>query len=151
RRLTVIAFDAGHLVERFGLFVIIALGESVVDIGASAARAEPLTTAVLVAVAAAFVLAAGLWWVYLVCAPTGMRYALATARIQTDIVRPVLSWGHLSFVGSIIAVAVGLTGVVTHPTGRLDAGTAALLFGGTGLYLATFGYTRYRMFHTWAR
>jgi low temperature requirement protein LtrA len=149
RRLVSVSFDAGHLVERFGLFVIIALGESVVDIGASAARAV-LSAAVLLAVAASFVLAAGLWWVYFVYATSAMRYALSTARIQTDVVRPVLSWGHLSFVAAIIAVAVGLTGVVAHPTERLDPGTAALLFGGTGLYLATFGYTRYRMFHTWA-
>jgi low temperature requirement protein LtrA len=151
RRLVSVAFDAGHLVERFGLFVIIALGESVVDIGASAARADVLSAAVLLAVAASFVLAAGLWWVYFVYANSAIRYALSTARIQTDVVRPVLSWGHLSFVAAIIAVAVGLTGVVAHPTQRLDPGTAALLFGGTGLYLATFGYTRYRMFHTWAR
>jgi low temperature requirement protein LtrA len=150
RRLTAVAFDAGHLVERFGLFLIIALGESIVDVGASAARAEPLSAAVLLAVAASFVLAAGLWWVYFVYATSAIRHALATARIQTDIVRPVLSWGHLSFVGAIIAVAVGLTGVVTHPTTAMEGGTAALLFGGTGLYLATFGYTRYRMFRSWA-
>jgi low temperature requirement protein LtrA len=151
RRLTAVSFDAGHLVERFGLFVIIALGESVVDIGASAARAEPLTAAGLLAVAASFVVAAGLWWVYFVYATSAIRHALATAQIQTDIVRPVLSWGHLSFVGAIIAVAVGLTEVVTRPTADLGPGPAALLFGGTGLYLATFGYTRWRMFHTWAK
>ena len=151
RRLTAVSFDAGHLVERFGLFVIIALGESVVDIGASAARAEPLTATGLLAVAASFVLAAGLWWVYFVYATSAIRHALVTAQIQTDIVRPVLSWGHLSFVGAIIAVAVGLTEVVTRPTADLAPGAAALLFGGTGLYLATFGYTRWRMFHTWAK
>ena len=151
RRLMAVAFDAGHLVERFGLFVIIALGESVVDIGASAARAEPLTVAGLLAVAASFVLAAGLWWVYFVYATSAIRHALSTAQIQTDIVRPVLSWGHLSFVAAIIAVAVGLTEVVAHPTTALGPGPAALLFGGTGLYLATFGYTRWRMFHTWAK
>jgi low temperature requirement protein LtrA len=151
RRLVAVAFDAGHLVERFGLFVIIALGESVVDIGASAARAQDLSWRVLLAVAASFVLAAGLWWVYFVYATSAIRHALATAQIQTDIVRPVLSWAHLSFVGAIIAVAVGLTEVVTDPLPPLSGGTAALLFGGTGLYLATFGYTRYRMFHTWAK
>jgi len=151
RRLLAVAFDAGHLVERFGLFVIIALGESVVDIGASAARSETLSLATILAVAASFVLASGLWWVYFVYATSAIRHALATARIQTDIVRPVLSWGHLSFVGAIIAVAIGLTEVVTHPSADLEPGTAALLFGGTALYLATFGYTRYRMFHTWAK
>jgi low temperature requirement protein LtrA len=150
-RLRQITFDAAHLAERFGLFLIIALGESVADIGAAAARMPTLSWAVGFAVAASFVLAAALWWVYFVYANSAIRFALSTAQIQTDIVRPVLSWGHLSFVGSTIAVAVGLMDVVAHPAQRLDPGTAALLFGGAGLYLATFGYTRYRMFHTWAK
>ena len=53
--------------------------------------------------------------------------------------------------GAIIAVAVGLVEVVAHPDHHLDLDTAALLFGGAGLYLATFGYTRYRMFRTWSK
>jgi hypothetical protein len=40
---------------------------------------------------------------------------------------------------------------VAHPDHHLDLDTAALLFGGVGLYLATFGYTRYRMFRTWSK
>jgi low temperature requirement protein LtrA len=150
-RLTRVAFDASHLAERFGLFLLIALGESVADIGAAAARMPTLTRGVVAAVALAFVLAASLWWVYYVYASSAIRFALATAQIQTDIVRPVLSWGHLSFVGSTIAVAVGLMDVVSHPGQAMDHGTAALLFGGAALYLATFGYTRWRMFHTWAK
>ena len=150
-RMTTLIFDTGHLVERFGLFVIIALGESVVNIGAAAAGLPDLTGLTLIAVAASFVLAGALWWVYFVYATSAIRHALATAQIQTDIVRPVLSWGHLSFVGAIIAFAVGLVEVVAHPDHHLDLDTAALLFGGVGLYLATFGYTRYRMFRTWSK
>jgi low temperature requirement protein LtrA len=150
-RLTRVAFDASHLAERFGLFLLIALGESVADIGAAAARMPTLSPAVVAAVACAFVLVASLWWVYYVYASSAIRFALATAQIQTDIVRPVLSWGHLSFVGSTIAVAVGLINVVSHPGRAMDHATAALLFGGAAIYLATFGYTRYRMFHTWAK
>ena len=150
-RMTTLIFDTGHLVERFGLFVIIALGESVVNIGAAAAGLPDLTGLTLIAVAASFVLAGALWWVYFVYATSAIRHALATAQIQTDIVRPVLSWAHLSFVGAIIAVAVGLVEVVAHPDHHLDLDTAALLFGGVGLYLATFGYTRYRMFRTWSK
>jgi low temperature requirement protein LtrA len=149
-RLTRVNFDADHLVERFGLFLIIALGESVVDIGATAARLPDLSVGVMAAITASFLLTANLWWVYFVYAASAIRHSLRTAGIQTDIVRAVLSWGHLSFVGAVIAVAVGLTEVVADPGEHLSAGVAALLFGGAGLYLATFGYTRYRMFHTWS-
>jgi hypothetical protein len=53
--MTTLIFDTGHLVERFGLFVIIALGESVVNIGAAAAGLPDLTGLTLIAVAASFV------------------------------------------------------------------------------------------------
>ena len=66
--------------------------------------------------AAAFALSCGLWWVYFQFAADAVRYALATAQVQLDITRSVLSYGHLSFIASIIAVAVGLRSVVEHPT-----------------------------------
>jgi low temperature requirement protein LtrA len=146
RRLALIHFEPSHLPERFGLFLIIALGESIVGIGLRAAN--DLNPARGFAVAAAFVLACALWWVYFVFAAGAVRHAVATAAIQTDIIRPVLAYGHLAFVGAIIAVAVGLAEVVTDPLHHLHGGGAGLLYGGTALYLVTFGYTRWRMFHT---
>jgi low temperature requirement protein LtrA len=152
RRLARVRFDVNHLPERFGLFLIIALGESVVQIGV-AASAGPLTPRRLVATAAAYVLACSLWWVYFVFAARAVRYALAQARIQTDVMRPVFSYGHLLFISGIVAVAVGLAEVVAGSEHRLAWGPAGLLVGGCALYLATFGYTRWRMFRTvsWTR
>jgi low temperature requirement protein LtrA len=144
-RLARVRFDAAHLPERFGLFLIIALGESVVAIGL-AASAEPLGAARLVAVAAAFALACALWWVYFAFAASAVHHAVATASVQTEIVRTVLAYGHLFFIGAVIAVAVGLAEVVAHPVEHLHLDVAGLLVGGTVLYLATFGYTRWRMF-----
>jgi low temperature requirement protein LtrA len=147
RRLALIKFDAHHLPERFGLFLIIALGESVVAVGGVAAG-ESLTAARLFAVAAAFALACGLWWVYFSYAADGIRHALATATVQTDVIRTVLAYGHLLLVAAVIAVAVGLAEVVAHPADHLHLDAAALLFGGTALYLGTFVHTRWRMFRT---
>jgi low temperature requirement protein LtrA len=145
-RLRDMHFDAAHLAERFGLFVLIALGESVVAIGASANSGHRLTPAVGFAVAAAFALSAGLWWVYFHFAADAMRYALATAKVQLDITRLVLSYGHLSFIAAIIVVAVGMREAVADPGHSLGWAVGALLYGGTALYLATFGFTRWAMF-----
>jgi low temperature requirement protein LtrA len=150
-RLTHLRFDPGHLPERFGLFVLIALGESIVAIGGPAAATAHLDAQVVLAVAAAFVLACGLWWVYFHFASDAVRHAMATAEIQADILRRVLSYGHLAFISAIIAVAVGLAEVVVHPDHHLDGGVAGLLFGGCALYLATFGYTRWQMFRLWSK
>jgi len=144
-RLRGMTYDASHLSERFGLFVLIALGESVVAIGLGAQ--EHLTLAAGFAVVAAFALSTGLWWVYFHYAADAVRHALATAEVQLDITRLVLSYGHLSFIASIVCVAVGLHESVAHPTDRLPLSGAGFLVGGTALYLATFGYTRWMMFH----
>jgi low temperature requirement protein LtrA len=142
-------FVPGHLAERFGGFLIIALGESIVDIGAPAAIA-PLRPATVAAVAVAFVLAAGLWWVYYGYAASAVQHALRTRNSRNDIIRAVLSYGHLLFVGSIIAVSVGMAVAVARPGDPLTGANLDLLFGGCALYLATFGYTRWRMFQTWS-
>jgi low temperature requirement protein LtrA len=149
-RLLRLHVNPSHLAERFGLFVLIALGESVVAIGASA-RAGHLSLAVGTAVAAAFALTAGLWWVYFHFAADAMRHSLATATIQLDITRLVLSYGHLLFIGAVIAIAVGLHDAVTHPTHHLSWAITGLLFGGTALYLAGFGFTRWAMFRLISR
>lgn len=150
RRLARVHFDPGHLPERFGLFLIVALGESIVAIGLSA-KSDPLDALRLTAVAAAFALACALWWVYFGYAASAVRHAVATARVQTDIVREVLAYGHLLLIGSIIVVAVGLAEVVAHPGEHLHLDVGGLLIGGCALYFATFGYTRWRMFGTVSR
>jgi low temperature requirement protein LtrA len=145
-RLSGIHLDAGHLAERFGGFVLIALGESVVAVGASAQSGHGLSALAGLAVAAAFALSCGLWWVYFHFAADAVRHSLATAKVQLDITRLVLSYGHLSFIAAIIVISVGMHGAVAHPGQRLSWAVAGLLFGGTALYLATFGFTRWAMF-----
>ncbi|KAA2254466.1 low temperature requirement protein A [Solihabitans fulvus] len=145
-RLLSLHFEPAHLPERFGLLVIIALGESVVAIGAPAASSAHLGGDVVFAVMAAFALVCGLWWVYFVFAASAVRHAMETAAVQTDILRQVLSYGHLAFIAGIIAVAVGMAEAVAHPLAHLNGAIAGLLFGGCALYLASFGYTRWRMF-----
>ncbi len=93
-------------------------------------------------VAAAFAVACALWWVYFVFAAGAIRYALRTAEVAMEVIRPVLPYGHLAFIGGIIAIAAATGEVILHPLHHLHTDTAALLFGGTALYLATFGYTR---------
>ena len=143
-------FVPGHLAERFGGFLIIALGESIVDIGAPAAVEGPLRADTVGAVAAAFVLAAGLWWVYYGYAASAVQHALRTRNRRNDIIRAVLSYGHLLFVGAIIAVSVGMAVAIARPGDPLTGANLDLLFGGCALYLAAFGYTRWRMFRSWS-
>jgi len=147
RGMTRIAYEPSHLPERFGLFLLIALGESVAETGVVAGH-QPATPARLTAVAVSFALACALWWVYFAFAADAIRYAVRTAEVAIEVIRPVLPYGHLGFIGGIIAVAAATGEVIAHPLDHLHPDTAALLFAGAGLYLATFGYTRWKMFRT---
>jgi len=147
RGMASIAYEPSHLPERFGLFLIIALGESVAETGVVAWR-QPATPARLAAVAVAFTLACALWWVYFAFAADAIRHALRTAKVAIEVIRPVLPYGHLGFVGGVIAIAAATGEAILHPLDHLHTDVATLLFGGAALYLATFGYTRWRMFHT---
>ncbi len=145
RRMAGMEFEASHLPERFGLFQIIALGETVVAIGtqASAAGADAGTVAAAVV---AFTLICGLWWTYFAFGASAVEHALRTAEVQAQVVREVLSYGHFALVASIIATAVGCKYVLRHPGDPFAGAELWVLAGGAAGYLATFGYTRWRMF-----
>ncbi|WP_078891461.1 low temperature requirement protein A [Streptomyces sp. NRRL S-350] len=145
RRLAKVAYHPAHMPERFALFLLVALGESIVGIGGTAASAR-LDVAELVAVAAAFTISAGLWWQYFVYAADAMRHAVVIAESRRDVVRRVFQYGHLALVAGVIGVAVGFGETVADPWRALGPGSVTLLYGGCGLYLLTFGYTRWMMF-----
>ncbi|GAA4850359.1 low temperature requirement protein A [Kitasatospora terrestris] len=145
RRLAAVDYHPGHLPERFGLFLLVALGESIVGIGGPVAGSD-LHGAQLVSVALAFVISCALWWLYYGFAADAMRYAVETAGSRRDMIRRVFQYGHLALIGSVIAVAVGFGETVAEPHAALGAGTLGLLYGGSALYLLSFGYTRWMMF-----
>jgi low temperature requirement protein LtrA len=145
RRLHGMAFGVLHLPERFGLFIIIALGETVVNAGARAAQA-PLTPVVLFALTLAFAIGAALWWMYFNFAASAVEHALCTHRVPALVVRDVLSYGHLALVLGLIMTAVGLGEALADPIATADGMAAVLLPAGTALFTFTFSYTRWRMF-----
>ena len=122
-----------HFAERYGLFVIICLGESIVAIGAQASSA--LTAHTLVLFSLCFVATVGLWWTYF---DELARTAQERLRVHTD---PVLaaadaySYIHLVIVAGIIIFAVGAKLVIegSGPGGlALCGGVATYLIGQVG-------------------
>lgn len=149
--LSQLRFDQTHLPERFGLFLIIALGESIVSIGLGPANAHTLDAPTILTVGLAFALVAGLWWIYFVSVAEALRHAFDEVQraAWTDLIRRVLSYAHLCLVGGVLAAAVGLAAALSDPFASQPRG-AALLHGGCALYLATFGYTRWQIARQWS-
>ena len=145
RRLDYMEFDAAHLPERFGLFVIIALGETLVGIGQGGTR-NALDGAEAFTLFVAFVFSCGLWWTYFQYGASATEHALKTARIPAVLVRSIFSYGHLAFIAGIILAAAGMAQAAAAPAEHLHGVHALLLGAGTALYIGTFCFTRIKMF-----
>jgi low temperature requirement protein LtrA len=126
----------GHFAERHGAIVIIALGESIVAIGAGAKAA---TSAGIVAAAVlGVVVAAALWWVYfdVVAIVAGRRLARAEeGRERNEIARDSYSYLHFPMIAGIALIAVGIKRTIGHVDDPLKLIPAVALLGGAALYL----------------
>ncbi|WP_217546795.1 low temperature requirement protein A [Streptomyces sp. GbtcB6] len=140
-----LAFGVNHLPERFGLFVMIALGENVFAVGAGAATG-PFAPVELIALVLAFLVGCALWWLYFHLVASAVAHALRTHPTPSVVVRDVLSYGHLVLVVGLLLVSVGATRTVRFPLHTPDALSAALLPSGAALFMLAFCYTRRRMF-----
>ncbi|MFI6401854.1 low temperature requirement protein A [Streptomyces sp. NPDC050548] len=140
-----LAFGVNHLPERFGLFIIIALGENIFSVGAGVAKG-PLDPVSLTALVLAFLIGCALWWLYFHLAASAVAHALRTHPTPAVVVRDVLSYGHLALVAGLLLVSVGAVRTVHDPLRAPHSGAAGLLPVGAALILLTFCYTRRRMF-----
>jgi low temperature requirement protein LtrA len=125
-----------HFVERFGLIVMIALGESVVAIGVGASTHQ-LDAGEIAAALLGIAVAACLWWAYF----DWVAYAaLAMLTEASDAKRPALardaySYLHLPMVGGIVLFAFGLKATLADVVAPLGTFPAFGLCGGVALYL----------------
>ena len=130
-RLAPEAWEIGteHFSERFQLFIIIALGETIVITGATTSELE-LTLATVAAFAVAFLTTAALWWLYfnLVAAISERRLAQAEARVL--LARDAYTYLHVVLVAGILLNAVGDELVIAHPTEELSGAELAATVGG---------------------
>ena len=97
------AFHAGHIAERYGLFTIIVLGESILSVSIGirdALDVGSIDTATVAICASALVAAFGVWWLYF---DTLGRKALERHR------RAAFTWGygHALLYASIAAIGAG--------------------------------------------
>jgi low temperature requirement protein LtrA len=137
-----------HFAERHGLIIIIALGESIVAIGAGAS-AEIDLGVVLGAVLGTSV-AAAMWWLYfdLVALVAERRLSRATpGREQNEIARDSFSFLHLPMVAGIVLVALGMKKTLEHVDDPLKAIPAFALMGGAAIYLLAHVAFRWRNIH----
>jgi low temperature requirement protein LtrA len=126
-----------HFVERHGLVVLIAIGESVVAIGIGAGELAVNAELVLVAVLG-LLLSAALWWTYFGGDDTLAERALAALdqRARAHAALAAFGWAHLVLLLGVVCVAVGLKPATGHAYDTLEGAQALALAGGAALFLA---------------
>jgi low temperature requirement protein LtrA len=144
------ALEVGHFAERFQLFLILALGESIVVTGATASK-EDLSAERLAAFAVAFLGTATMWWVYFNAAAAVAQRRLELAPDRVPMARDGYTYLHVLMVAGIIVSAVGDELVIAHPGDTLHGAEIVPVVAGAAIYLIALVLFRLRVAHTLSR
>jgi low temperature requirement protein LtrA len=125
--------EGEHLSERCGLFIIIALGETLLVTGARAAELE-WTATTLAAMATAVVGSLAMWWLYF---DTGSKRGARAFEEQHPgrLARVAYTYLHLPIVAGIVVTAVGDKGLIAHPHEAVAWTDVVTILGGPALFL----------------
>lgn len=146
--------SAVHVAERYGLVVILALGESVIAIGVGvSAAAEPISAAILVGAVLAALISILMWWAYFARLARPAEHALAHAddARRGRLANEGYAYLHLVVVAGIVLAALGIEGAMAHIGDEEGLGlfSAAALGGGVACYLAGTGAFARRVVGRW--
>ena len=124
--------DAAHLSERFGLMMMILLGEVVVAVAGSAAGVPVHGWRYWLGLLAGLVLAAALWWIYFTAAAPISEYVLRFSGGNPAMAYGLYAGGHLAPAFSLLTMAAGVSLVLS---GSAHAAAAWFITGGLASYL----------------
>ena len=132
-----LVIGVAHFVERHGLVVIIALGESIVVLGVGTEGLE-LDAGIVLFGLLALGLNAALWWVYF-SDETAVEEAFhdAAPERRPQLALNAFGYWHYGLLLAVIAVAAGLKKAIGHPFDPLEDWIAVALAAGTALFVAT--------------
>jgi low temperature requirement protein LtrA len=135
----------GHFAERCRLFVILALGESILVTGTTFAEIKPSVANVL-AFVVAFLGSVALWWLYFARSDEAARRTFSSSEDPGRVARSAYTYFHLPMIAGIIAVAAADELTVAHPGEHGTLASVALTLGGTMLFLAGHALFKWAVF-----
>jgi low temperature requirement protein LtrA len=135
-----------HLAERYGLVIIIALGEAFISIGIGAAGVH-IGAGEVVAAILGLLVATAFWLAYF------DFFSIRGERMLHDrqgaervaLARDAYAYAHLPMIVGIVLFAFAMKNVVAHVGEELDSVAAFALCGGSSLYLLTYSAIRIRI------
>jgi low temperature requirement protein LtrA len=134
--------EGAHFTDRCQGFIIIALGESIVVTGATAAAAG-LDATVVLCLGVAFLETAALWWLYFGVIAERSREVMRSCEDPGRLARDAYTYLHVPIIAGVIAVAVGDDLLIADPGRPLHGVGVTMVLGGPALYLV--GETLFRL------
>jgi len=126
--------SGGHLAERCQLFLIVALGESILITG-TVFGASTINVTVVAAFVSAFAGSVALWWVYFDRSADAASAIIDRSADPGRLGRSAYTYGHIPMVAGVIVAAVGDELIIAHPGGHSSTATVATVLGGPALFL----------------
>ena len=141
--------SGAHLAERCKLFLIIALGESILVTGATFSQLD-ITRATLAAFVVAFLGSVALWWIYFDLSFDAAEQAFASSSDPGRLGRFAYTYLHIPMVAGIIVTAVSDELVIAHPFEQATVETVVTVLGGPALFLAGHLLFKRAVFGVWS-
>jgi low temperature requirement protein LtrA len=126
--------DGGHLAERCALFIIIALGESILITGATFAE-QAWTSTSVAAFVVTFLGSVAMWAIYFNIGAERASRQIAASDDPGRLARSGYTYVHLLLVAGVVVAAVADEMVLAHPGGVTDIRTMAVIIAGPALYV----------------
>ena len=126
--------EGGHMAERCTLFIIIALGESVLVTGSTFAGLD-WTAENIAAMAMSFIGSLAMWWLYFDTIAERGAHTMSHSADPGRLARLAYTYIHVVLVAGIIVGAVADEFVLAHPVGHAHEGTTLAVLGSAALYL----------------
>ncbi|MEM7296597.1 MAG: low temperature requirement protein A [Pseudomonadota bacterium] len=123
-----------HLFERNQLILIIALGESILFLGAMMVEND-LHLDVIIAGAIGFSLIVSIWWIYFVDLSEPCEDRFAQAEDHTRLARAGMAYAHSIMVCGAIVIAVSIEMIVAHARDAIHEDIAIVAFAGPAIFL----------------
>lgn len=133
-----------HFAERYGLFIIIVLGESVVSIGTAATQHE-ITASLLAASAFCLTITVALWWLYFDRTAAWAEQRLREADDPVLAAADAFSYLHLLLVAGVVVLAVGEKAAVASSAQSLPLPARLCLCAGVALYVVGYDAFKWRL------
>jgi low temperature requirement protein LtrA len=134
-----------HLAERCELFIIVALGESILITGTTFGELN-VSAAGVAAFVVAFTGSVAFWWIYFDRGAAAGIEVIGGAADPGRLGRSAYTYFHLPMVAGIVVMAVGDELTIAHPTGHASTATILTVVGGPALFLAGHALFKWAVF-----